>query len=237
MTQWTRVGLADPCTLTTERTVLHHAIQLLAAFGQTLVEPRPDDSHRSARWDPSTRAFRTDATDEGLEAGISLVPFRLELWRSGHPQAGTALDDLTSEDGLAWLRSAVHEEIGDPAPDFTLPDWDLPPRDADGETFRVSEEAREEFARWYDNAHRLLTEVANRTAGASEVRCWPHHFDIATLVTYPVDDAARQGDDGEPRYIGIGLSPGDADYPQPYLYVNAWPAPDSDALPPLVRGS
>jgi len=228
MTQWTRVGLTDPCTLTTERTMLHHAVQVLAAFGQALVTPRDDDSHRATRWDPATRGFRSDPSADGIDAVISLVPFRLEVWRSGRPMDGVGLDEMTPEAALAWLRTTLRRETADPRLELSFPDWDIPACEGDGGALQVSEAAREEMSRWYDNAHRLLTRIADRTTGASEVRCWPHHFDIATLVTYP---AERR--DAEPRYTGIGLSPGDRDYPQPYLYVNAWPAPDADALRPL----
>jgi hypothetical protein len=38
-----------------------------------------------------------------------------------------------------------------------------------------------ELAHWFGNSAAVLTELRSRT-GSSEVRCWPHHFDIATLV-------------------------------------------------------
>jgi hypothetical protein len=56
------------------------------------------------------------------------------------------------------------------------------------------------------------------------VRCWPHHYDIATL--FALDD----GDPETARSVGIGLSPGDSAYAEPYLYCNPWPVPDG-ALP------
>jgi hypothetical protein len=62
------------------------------------------------------------------------------------------------------------------------------------------------------------------------VRCWPHHFDIATLI-----DVSR-GASGEARTIGVGLSPGDASYPEPYFYVTPWPAPADPALMALPGG-
>ena len=50
--------------------------------------------------------------------------------------------------------------------------------------------------------------------GPSPVRCWPHHFDIATCV------ALESGDPERERGIGTGLSPGDGTYGQPYFHVN-----------------
>jgi hypothetical protein len=48
-------------------------------------------------------------------------------------------------------------------------------------------------------------------------------------------DAALDAE--EARSIGIGLSPGDGSYDQPYFYVNPWPYPDAEDLPPLAAGA
>ena len=63
------------------------------------------------------------------------------------------------------------------------------------------------------------------------MRCWPHHFDLATLVSVP------GGAPGDARTIGVGLSPGDGSYAEPYFYVTPWPSPDSPALPELPAGA
>jgi hypothetical protein len=62
------------------------------------------------------------------------------------------------------------------------------------------------------------------------VRCWPHHFDIAILV------GLEQGDPEHARSIGIGLSPGDDYYAQPYVYACPYPKPDTADLPALPPG-
>jgi hypothetical protein len=57
------------------------------------------------------------------------------------------------------------------------------------------------------------------------LRCWPHHFDIATYVSL------EAGDPETARAMGVGMSPGDESYDQPYFYVNPWPHLDSSELP------
>jgi hypothetical protein len=54
------------------------------------------------------------------------------------------------------------------------------------------------------------------------VRCWPHHFDLDTLVTIAPG-----------RTTGIGFSPGDEFYNEPYFYVSLDPEPDEASLLPL----
>ena len=73
--------------------------------------------------------------------------------------------------------------------------------------------------------------LAARTNGASEVRCWPHHFDLGTLVVI-----ASNPDGSLAESIGIGLSPGDESYAEPYWYVSPWPYPETAALPALESG-
>ena len=38
------------------------------------------------------------------------------------------------------------------------------------------------------------------------------------------------------RSMGVGMSPGDGSYAQPYFYVSPWPSPDVSTLPPLAAG-
>ena len=67
---------------------------------------------------------------------------------------------------------------------------------------------------------------------ASPVRCWPHHFDVGSLIALDADAEPE-----EARSIGVGFSPGDGSYDQPYFYVTPWPYPDTAALPTLEAGA
>ncbi|PZR83906.1 MAG: hypothetical protein DLM68_13690 [Hyphomicrobiales bacterium] len=86
-----------------------------------------------------------------------------------------------------------------------------------------------ELSAWFANAEfslvRAQRQMIQRKLAASDVRCWPHHFDLATLASFP--DATG--------YVGAGLSPGDAYYDEPYLYVSVYPQPDRAALPRLPK--
>ncbi|NNE17483.1 MAG: hypothetical protein HKN10_03295, partial [Myxococcales bacterium] len=41
----------------------------------------------------------------------------------------------------------------------------------------------------------------------------------------------------EARSIGVGFSPGDGSYDQPYFYVTPWPYPEASSLPRLTKGA
>jgi hypothetical protein len=77
----------------------------------------------------------------------------------------------------------------------------------------------------------VLTALAAQMPGASEVRCWPHHFDVGALVSLET-----QPDGSLAKSIGLGLSPGDESYPEPYWYVSPWPYPAPSKLPALESG-
>src|SRR5947208_2909581 len=68
---------------------------------------------------------------------------------------------------------------------------------AGGAPFTVSAEHHEELARWFGDAALVLESVRAANKGDA-VRCWPHHFDIATLITVSADAS-----------VGIGMEPGD----------------------------
>ena len=81
---------------------------------------------------------------------------------------------------------------------------------------------------WYEQAQTAL-EALIRTfqsvaVGPPSIRCWPHHFDLAVLLVL------EQGDPETARSIGVGLSPGDESYAQPYFYCTPWPPPQVSML-------
>jgi hypothetical protein len=54
------------------------------------------------------------------------------------------------------------------------------------------------------------------------VRCWPHHFDLDTLVEL-----------GRGRTMGLGYCPGDEFCDEPYFYTSMYPEPSIPKLPLL----
>jgi len=227
--EWKDLGSEKPAgKLVDDRLALHLAVQLLASFGQTLVAARPDDSHRSMTWDETGAAFVSEPAADGLRAAIGLNPLRLELHRRDEVLQSMDLQGRTTRAAQIWLGTAVGAARGSGAVDLEWPEYSLPDAMPDREDpLAASLRGLNELARWYHDASSVLTPLAAAVAEASQVRCWPHHFDIATILTFPDDGG------GDARYVGLGMSPGDDGYSQPYFYVNGWPAPDPRELPPL----
>jgi hypothetical protein len=101
---------------------------------------------------------------------------------------------------------------------------------AGGGLFGAAPGALVGLAHWYHDAWLVAATVAGAEPAATPPRCWPHHFDLATLITLP----ASAG--GDTRTIGVGGSPGDDSSREPYLYVGPYPHPPAPSLPPLRHG-
>jgi hypothetical protein len=136
-------------------------------------------------------------------------------------RASLELAGNTLEDALAWATGELERIHGPLEAKPAIPTYEMPAHAVGtGSPFAAPDhDALDELARYYANASRFEHVVSSKTLGASPVRCWPHHFDVATLVTLD-----QPGTDPEAaRSIGFGMSPGDTSYEEPYFYVNPWP--------------
>ena len=200
-------------------------------MGASLLEARPDDSHPNLGWHDASRGWvgHTVPGDRPFAAVLRAAELTLALEdEAGAPLAELDLPEHTLAEGLTWLTEQTHR-LG-AAAEIRLPGYELPPHAvASGGRFATGREReRGELARWFAGAQRILAELVAEETGASSVRCWPHHFDLGTLITLE-----RDAEGTGTRTVGIGLSPGDERYSEPYWYVSPWPYPAGDALPDL----
>lgn len=222
-----------PSSLIGARAMAHRAVQLLAMAARANLEPVDDDSHSNVGWDNSARRFLSQpiaVSDGTVLVGLSLHPLHLDLLKNEEPCAGFDMDRRSFDDALQWLDGQLREAGLRPASQIVLP-YELPeavtrierflPHTASGQLCTLQA--------WFDLAQAVLsgfvTTHVNPLPGPSPVRCWPHHFDIATYVQLEAGNAETS------RGIGVGMSPGDESYGQPYFYVNPWPHLDRADLP------
>jgi hypothetical protein len=242
MTTWERLGSVDAEPLIEARLQLHWAAQIAAAPGKQLLPPQPDASEQSFEWDAGAGALAQGAVAAPRLFRSALRPAALALALLG--PGGEALAELPLAgrilgEGYDWLTAELEAHLDRPLarPLDRLGSADgIPPHPVErGAPFSFAHrEAFAEIARWYANADRLLHEIQAAHPDASPVRCWPHHFDLATLITLGAGAGSESA-----RSIGVGLSPGDAGdmgRSKPYFYVTPWPYPKNPELPALQGG-
>lgn len=228
---WKTLWAISPDELSQARLQLHWAAQLLSATGVTLLPAKEDYSHTNLGWDfklgvLTGRGVGTDA----LRAALVFEGLELAVLDGGRERSSMRLAGHTLEQALSWLG----EEVAGDGSALALPAHEMPPYAVgDGAPFSDARtDARSGLAAWFANAFALIRDTVSGDPAASPVRCWPHHFDVASLITL---DAGA--DVEEARSIGVGFSPGDGSYAQPYFYVTPWPYPDAEALPSLTAGA
>ena len=234
---WKRLGDPAPASLPATRLELHYAVQPLSAAAMAHAEAQPDDSHTSISWDPATQAFLGQPLATGIRVALDVHELALQVrHEDGEVRETLPLRGKTLHEVFEELRAALGQAGGGAIDDrpLEMPTYDIPPHPlSEGARFEgVDPAGREELYRWYENFHSLLTVLSQKTLGASPVRCWPHHFDMATLITLD----APGGDPETARSINVGISPGDTEDSCPYFYCNPWPRVDADSLPPLAGG-
>lgn len=221
---WKRLGAVLPTELAAARIELHYAAQSVSGVGRTFVPTRADDSHTSLQWMYRRGALSSQCVEgtRSVTAELQLSRLALQVFADDQFVDELLLEELTAGAADRWIADAVVRCAGrSGARRLTPIHYDLPPRRLSQEgPFRVDLSADySELSRWFNNAAIVLDAVREREPRSSPIRCWPHHFDIATLI-----------DLGEGRSVGVGLSPGDASYEQPYFYVGPYPYPSLKAL-------
>jgi len=224
---WRPVGGIDPAAMSAARLQAHLALQWLARAARAYIPCRPDDHHTNLGWDDALDGLVTHPLPDGARLGLRVADLTLVLVDSSGRKDIFALDGRRDADAYDWLgRHARARGFDAQALDAALP-YEVPAF-AGGDVYTAAAlgEPLAELAIWFSNANGTLAAIrqwlATQNIDAPPVRCWPHHFDLDTLVTLAPG-----------RTTGIGFEPGDEHYDEPYFYVSLYPAPDLATLPPL----
>ena len=227
---WATVPRAAPAGVSDARAQLHHVAQIANSPAVSYLPPAADDSHTNFGWNaalgafvsrcvpfPQARSFAWRVRDLGL----------LALDAAAAPVASLSLDGETLARAHAWVREQCEDAGGDAARYTAAKHYTIPPhRVGDGGVFSADPNALISLSTHWAGAMGILNSVAADTSGSSSVRLWPHHFDAGRITR--IDDE---------RSIGIGFTPGDEWYDEPYWYATPYPPPHTAHRPPLAAGA
>jgi hypothetical protein len=229
---WKPLRTIERHRLTRARLAAHFAVQWLARAARAFIEPKANDSHTNLGWNRALGGLTTHPLADGSQLALRIADLTLLLLG---PDAGELpLKYRSDADIRTWLGARLNAKRLDAfGLDKPLP-YNMPASPiASGGRYQIDElePALAELSGWYDNASLALDDVRQQLVArglpAPPVRCWPHHFDLDTLVNF---------DSEKTRTMGIGFSPGDEYYDEPYFYVSIYPPPPVTTLPALPFG-
>jgi len=228
---WKTLGAVPAGGLSEARLQLHWAAQLLSAPGVSLLPAENDFSHTNLQWDIELGVLSgRPVGSESLRAGLVFESLELAVLDGERERSSMRLAGHSLQQGLSWLG----RELTGQGSQLDPPQHDMPSHPVgEGSVFSDAHgPERTELGAWFANAFFLIREAVADEVSASPVRCWPHHFDVASLITLDEGVEAEKA-----RSIGVGFSPGDGSYDQPYFYVTPWPYPEIANLPRLTNGA
>lgn len=225
---WIKLGSVAPLKLEDARKETHAACQLTSAAGKVFLPPATDYSHHALSWvaDKGVAVTNLIDTERPFIVGVSFEPFTLFTANDkGEEQKEINLAGKKVTEAFDWIRDQARDAGLNP--DLMKLEVDRLPDTLAEENARFDGEdlakARGEIKNVFANADLLLRTAIANVKGASPVLLWPHHFDIASLVVL-------KGEGESMTSVGLGLSPGDSGYAEPYYYATPWPYPDEKDL-------
>ena len=218
------------------REQLHQAVQNVGSVGRSLLPHADDDHQANLRWDRSVQRLvgRWIEMDDGkkFRSSLSFSDFAVYLVDQDYTTISSIeLEGKKQSTIMVWLEEQFDLLGQDSAKlNLQLP-YEIPAYPTSkGQPFNLEDpESAEVLGKYFHNTDVVVNEVIDSIEGASDVRSWPHHFDIASLIT--LNDS---GDPETSKSIGVGMSPGDENYDEPYFYVTPWPYPDDQKLTELT---
>lgn len=226
------LGEAPATSLTDTRIELHWLSQVVGAAADAFLPRKPDDSQSNMVWNTELSVLMGRDLGKNTHLAVSISDAQLLFVKDGKPGPSEAVRGKTIKELLTWATKAVSEATGNqPRQPLALRDYEMPKHPVSGgQPFAFENQAAlSELSKWFQAVTLWLGKAKDLDQSASDVRCWPHHFDIGGIFMLEPDKPFE-----EARQMGFGWSPGDSGYDQPYFYITPFPVPES--LPDLKVG-
>jgi len=223
---WKRLGAAAPEALADARFTLHWAARIVGAADA--LSPAAE-AEPGLEWMESLGALVGPPLGgaDGRSVAVRVADLcLLVVNRDGEEEGQLALDNLSAENALMWLKFTLGTEEA-----LELDKTGLPPHALEkGSVFDVLDDAAfGEVARWYGNAAAFLDDLRADVDDSSEVRCSTITLELATSIEV---EPGGEGEEG--KRMVVGMRPGGPQFPAPHWFVRPLPQPESapgEALP------
>jgi len=232
---WIKLNKLSLQNLSEARKQLHQAVQLVSIPTRSFLPKVKDDHFASLKWNKKNNFLESQPLGkDNFKTAISFNNFSILLLNKDEKIIGCfELNGITYINAFKKLKELI-KSTGEDVNKLSLSlPYETPSyQTANDIPFNFFEKSLfVELGNYFNNAFLLLENVVKNRTEATEISCWPHHFDIATLIVL---------NDSKDNYksLGVGLSPGDDNYNQPYFYITPWPYPNTEniTLPDLPSG-
>ena len=212
----------------------HIAIQVVVLPGRSYLQKSPRDEHATLELDNHRNSLVgkwISCKNNRWRCGISMEQKKIYFEEEGSPEPLEAdFRNKTFNELMLWLEeslatagfsvSSLNSTTPYKLPDYTKQKTPLCFDRNNGFEF---------FFPFYKNSSFLFENFKKYVDVHCENRLWPRHLNQKISIMIK--------DSGEPStstYLGLGMSPGDQYYDEPYLYVNCWPYLEGDLPEPSV---
>ena len=199
----------------------HHAAQALVEVGKGWGQPAADDGHTTMAWDGRAGALvsQGQGVRGRLRGDLRLRDLELRLAVDGEGARALSLGGRTLAEAMGWTAATATALAGRPR-QASVPAPDLPDHPiADGAVFESNRARAAAIEGLYRSTAETLTRLSQAVPAFGGARCWPHHFDLASLAVLRSD-----ADGNMQRTLGVGLTPPDTVDESGYWYVGPWTA-------------
>lgn len=196
---------------------LHIAAQYLAAAGKSFTTAKEDDSHTNLGWANEYNEIRTwPLSKNGEQLALNYPSFSL-VWIDQDTRAELSLAGKSHQHIVSWISDQAQKSGLDKEYEFKL-HYELPypfPND----DFKFGHVNLEEFSITTELirlGYFTLKDALEDFGLESEIRVWPHHFDLGAYA-FVNDELA----------LGMGLAIPDDKIQDFYFYISAYKGEES----------
>lgn len=197
---------------------LHQVAQFLAMVSNSYLPRQPDDTQNSFKWNPETNYLEGEWLKHGnIRMLLDVVNFELVIDKYLSYEI-IALDGWSKEQIIGNIQNALKQYKLNAVHLKPISQFKLPYNEALVTHYsKPSGDELKEWARWLNNTYLILEEIKSKIDSVSDIRVWPHHFDMGCYIPIEHDLSGNLT-----KTVGIGLAIPDAYVPEPYYYINHW---------------
>lgn len=199
--------------------LIHRAAQFVAMVSNSFLPSQQDDSQNSFSWNAETNRLESRWIENPIaRALLDIENFELIVDKYLSLEI-IHLDGKSKDQVNEKLQEVLKAAMLDTTKLKPVTQFTIPPHAVDsGLPFtKPAVENLREWAAYLSNAQFLFDELRSEYVGASEVRVWPHHFDMGFYFSVSKDESGQ-----DVQTVGAGLAIPDGYVDEPYFYINHW---------------